>query len=164
MTQPAHDNVTRLLLDDFTVGQKFATASRTITADEIKAFARDFDPQPFHLDEELARGSFFGELVASGWHTAALSMRLIVEGELRIAGGVVGGGGEIAWKAPVRPGDTLHCVSEVLAVDASTRHPDRGTVTVRSETLNQDGTVVQVTVVKLLAFRRGSKYVAMPER
>ncbi len=114
-------------LEDFAVGQRFTSGSVGVSAAEIKAFAAQFDPQPFHLDEEAARSTFFGGLVASGWHTAALTMRLIVDSDLKIAGGSIGAGAElIKWPRPVRPGDTLHAVSEVLEIRPSKSRPNRG--------------------------------------
>jgi acyl dehydratase len=145
-----------LYLDDLGVGDKFATRSVTLTMDGCKTFAAEFDPQPFHLDENAARHSVFGRIAASGWYTASLSMRLLVEGELKIAGGLVGLGGEMKWARPVYPGDTLHVESEVLEVRVSDSKPDRGIVTVRNQTLNQRGEPVQVFVVKMLVPRRPS--------
>jgi acyl dehydratase len=123
-------------------------------ADEIKAFARQFDPQPFHLDEEAAKRTFFGGLAASGWHTAAITMRLQVESGLPIAGGMIGIGGEMSWPKPTRPGDILRVVSEILEVTPSRSRPDRGTVRVRSETRNQRDEVVQILDARLLVPRR----------
>ena len=145
----------RLHLEDFFVGQRLTSRSREITAAAIKAFAADFDPQPFHLDETAAEGTFFGGLAASGWHTAALTMRLLADGGLPIAGGLIGAGGEISWPRPTRPGDVLRVESTIEAVTPSRSRPDRGMVTVRSETLNQNNEPVQILVSKVLAFRRG---------
>jgi acyl dehydratase len=145
-----------LYLDDLSVGRKFATRSMTLTLEGCKAFAAEFDPQPFHLDEEAARRSVFGRLAASGWYTASLSMRLLVEGELTIAGGLIGLGGDTTWPRPTYPGDTIHVETEVLAVRASESKPDRGIVTVRNETLNQRGEPVQIAVVKMLVPRRAA--------
>jgi acyl dehydratase len=139
-----------LYLDDFHVGQRFTSATHLIDREEIKAFARRFDPQPFHLDEEAAKSSVFGGLAASGWHTAAISMRLQVESGLPIAGGMIGIGGEISWPRPTRPGDVLRVVSEIKEVTPSRSRPDRGVVRVRSETRNQRDEVVQVLEAKLL--------------
>jgi acyl dehydratase len=144
----------KLYLEDMHVGLRLTSPSREITAEAIKAFAAEFDPQPFHLDEATAEGSFFGSLAASGWHTAALTMRLFADGGLPVAGGLIGAGGEISWPRPTRPGDVLRVESVVEAVTPSRSRPDRGMVTVRSETLNQRGEVVQVLVSKVLAFRR----------
>jgi acyl dehydratase len=147
---------TALYLDDLSVGQRFSSAPLTVTADAIKAFAREFDPQPFHINEEAAERTFFGRLAASGWHTAALTMRLNVEGGLPIAGGIVGAGGEITSPTPLRAGDVIHVESEVVAVAPSRSRPDRGMVTISSRTLNQDGAAVQIVTMKLLVFRKRS--------
>ena len=142
-------------LEDFSVGQKFATGSITVNAAEIKAFASQFDPQPFHLDEQAAATSFFGGLVASGWHTAALTMRLIVDSELKIAGGSIGAGAEeLKWPRPVRPGDTLHAVSEVLDVRPSKSRPNQGIIKMRTQTFNQEGQPVMIFVVNMIVPRR----------
>jgi acyl dehydratase len=143
-----------LYFEDLPVGCCVRTQSLAVDAAEIKAFASRFDPQPFHLDEGAARESFFGELVASGWHTAALTMRLLVTSGLPIAGGVIGAGGEIQWPRPVRPGDVLSVVAEVVAAVPSRSRPERGMVTIRSETLNQKGEVVQVMSARLVVPRR----------
>jgi acyl dehydratase len=148
------DGDNRLYLDDFHVGQRFTSATHVIDAAQIKAFARQFDPQPFHLDEEAAKGTVFGTLVASGWHTASITMRLQVESGLPIAGGIVGIGGEMNWPGPTLPGDTLRVVSEVEEVTPSRSRPDRGVVRMRSETRNQRDEVVQVLVAKLFVPRR----------
>src|SRR5258705_13524570 len=104
MTEPRH-NDQRLYLDDLQVGQRFTSAAHSIDEAQIKAFAREYDPQPFHLDDVAAKGSLFGGLAASGWHTAAITMRLLVESGLPIAGGVIGAGGEVNWPRPTHPGD-----------------------------------------------------------
>ncbi|MBV8838031.1 MAG: MaoC family dehydratase [Alphaproteobacteria bacterium] len=141
-------------LDDLVVGQRFTSGSRTLNAEEIKIFAREFDPQPFHVDEEAARGTFFQGLAASGWHAAAIAMSLMVRGGLPIAGGIIGAGGEIAWRKPIRPGDTLHVESEIVEVTASRSKPERGTVAVRSDTINQNGEIVQTFTARLIVPRR----------
>jgi len=143
-------------LDDLHVGQRFTSGTHVITADEIKAFARQFDPQPFHLDEATAKDTLFGGLVASGWHTAAITMRLLVESGLPLAGGIIGAGGEMAWPNPTRPGDTLQVESEVLELKPSRSRPDRGIATVRCLTRNQHGEVVQSLTPKLVVPRRGA--------
>ena len=125
-----------------------------MTAEAIKAFAAEFDPQPFHTGEATAEASFFGGLVASGWHTAAITMRLLVDGALPLAGGAIGAGGEIGWPQATRPGDLLTAESTIEAITPSRSRPDRGMLTVRTETRNQRGEVVQVLVSKVLAFRR----------
>lgn len=141
-------------LEDLQVGQQFTSASHRIDAAQIVAFARQFDPQPFHLDAAAAVDSFFKGLVASGWHTGAITMKLLVEGELQIAGGMIGGGGELVWPNATRPGDTLQVHSEVMAIAPSRSKPDRGTITLRSETRNQRGEVVQVLTARLVVPRR----------
>ncbi len=146
-------NVT-LHLDDLRVGQRFVSGTHLIDEAQIKAYAKQFDPQPFHLDADAAKDTLFGGLVASGWHTAAITMRLQVEGGLPIAGGIVGAGGEITWPKPVRPGDILHVESEVLDLRPSRSQPTRGVATIRSETRNQSGEVVQVLTAKLVVPRR----------
>ena len=142
-----------LYLDDLAVGQRFETASYTVSETQIKAFAREFDPQPFHLDDEAARTSLFAGLAASGWHTAAITMRLLVDRGIP-AGGLIGAGAEIAWPRPTRPGDTLQVHSEIVEVSPSRSRPDRGLVVVRNETRNQHGDVVQAFTGKLIVFRR----------
>ena len=143
-----------LYLEDVFVGQTFVTGSHKVTAEEIKAFATAYDPQPFHLDEDAAKDSFFGGLAASGWHTAAITMRLQVESGPPLAGGMIGAGGELSWPGPVRSGDELHVESEVLAVTPSRSKPERGLVTLKSQTKNQKGEVVQLFTAKLLIWRR----------
>ena len=144
----------QLYLEQIFVGQHFRSGDATVTEAEIKAFAKQFDPQIFHLDDEGAKDSLFGGLAASGWHTAALTMRLQVEGGIPFAKGVIGASGELAWPKPTRPGDTLHVESEVLAVTPSKSKPDRGMVKVRSETKNQNGDVVQTFTVNVVAWRK----------
>jgi acyl dehydratase len=145
-----------LFLDDLQVGQTFASGSHTIDAAQIKAYARQFDPQPFHLDEDAAKPTLFNGLAASGWHTMGITVRLLVEGGLPLAGGIIGAGGEVSWPRPTRPGDTLTVVSTVTDVTPSRSRADRGTVTVRSETRNQRDEVVQVLIARLIVFRRGA--------
>jgi acyl dehydratase len=151
---PAAKPAPALYLDDLRVGQRFSSDSYVMNEDRMKEFAAEFDPQPFHLDEAAARDSVFRGLAASGWHTAAATMRLSVSGELRIAGGLIGLGGEIAWPKPTRAGDTLRLESEILEIVPSRSKPNQGIVKVRSTTLNQNGEEVQVFTVKLLVFRR----------
>jgi acyl dehydratase len=142
-------------LDDFAVGQTFGSGRMRIDEDRIKSFAAEFDPQPFHLDPEAARKSLFGGLAASGWHTAALTMRLLVESEIKPAGGIVGAGfDELRWPRPVRPGDELRIESEVLEVRPSKSRPGQGIIKVRTTTLNQNGEAVQIFVGNLVVPRR----------
>lgn len=143
-------------LEDFAPGQKFGSGRLRVEAARIKAFAAEFDPQPFHLDEQAARASLFGALAASGWHTAAMTMRLLVESELEPAGGIVGAGfDEFRWPRPVRPGDELRLEIEVLEVRPSKSRPAQGLVKIRTTTLNQKGEPVQVTIGSLIVPRRG---------
>jgi acyl dehydratase len=141
-------------LDDLQVGQRFTSRTHVIDEAQIKAFARQFDPQPFHLDDEAAKRTIFAGLAASGWHTAAITMRLLVETGLPLAGGIIGAGGELAWPKPTRPGDTLQVESEVVEITPSRSRPDRGTATVRSLTRNQRNEVVQELRAKLIVSRR----------
>ena len=145
-------------LEDFAEGQIFGSGRLVVSAEKIRAFAAEFDPQPFHLDEQAAQGTVFRGLAASGWHTAALTMRLLVESELQPAGGIVGAGGEeLRWPRPVRPGDELHLKSEVLEVRASKSRPTQGVIKVRTTTFNQDGEPVQILIASLVVPRRIAK-------
>jgi acyl dehydratase len=149
--------MTERYLEDFAVGQTFGSGRLRVDEERIKTFAAEFDPQPFHLDEAAARDSIFRGLAASGWHTAAITMRLLVESEIKPAGGIVGTGfDEFKWPRPVRPGDELHVESEVLEVRSSKSRPDQGLIKVRTITLNQDGEAVQVSVGNLLVPRRAT--------
>jgi len=141
--------------EDLSIGQRFGSGTYTVDAAKIKAFAREFDPQPFHLDDEAAARSIFHRLAASGWHTMAITMRLLVTGELRPVNGILGLGVEdLRWLKPVRPGDTLRVESEVLEVRPSMSRPDHGVVKIRHTTTNQEGTPVQVVTSILLVERR----------
>ncbi|NMM84705.1 dehydratase [Rhodococcus sp. SRB_17] len=141
-------------LDDLTVGDQFKSGEHAMDAEQIKAFAAQFDPQPFHLDDAAARATLFGGLAASGWHTAAVTMRLQVTSGLPIAGGIIGAGGELSWPQATRPTDVLHVVSEVVQIQPSRSKPDRGMVTVRSETRNQHGEVLQISTVRIVVPRK----------
>jgi acyl dehydratase len=143
-----------LYLEDFAVGQRFVSATHRLDAEQIKAFAARFDPQPFHTDEAAAKDSFFGGLAASGWHTASITMSLLVKSGMPIAGGLIGAGCEISWPRPTRPGDVLTVESEVLAVAPSRSRPDRGMITLKSETKNQKGETVQMLTSKMLVWKR----------
>lgn len=147
----------RLYLEDLQVGQRFKSGTLQVDEAAIKAFASAFDPQPFHLDDKAASNSFFGGLAASGWHTAAISMRLLVDGGLPIAGGLIGISGEITWPRPTRPNDVLQVESQIKEVRPSRSKPDRGIVTITSETRNQNGETVQIFTAKLMVFRRGQE-------
>jgi acyl dehydratase len=135
MTEFSDDN--RLYLDDLQIGQRFTSGTHVVDEEQIKAFARQFDPQPFHLDSEAAKNTLLSGVAASGWHTAAITMRLLVDGGLPLTGGIVGAGGELEWPNPTRPGDSLQVESQVLGIRPSRSRPDRGVATVRSLTRNQ---------------------------
>ena len=145
-----------LYFDDFEPGQVYELGTKTVTEDEIIDFARQFDPQPFHVDPEAAKESDFRGLIASGWHTGAMWMRLYVDSLL---GGASGQGSsgieELRWLVPVRPGDTLRARLTVLEVLVSERHPDRGTVRLRGEMVNQAGATVMSMVSRGRFARRG---------
>jgi acyl dehydratase len=147
---PQTPAVSARYLDDLQPGDRFTSAEHALDEAQIKAFAMQFDPQPFHLDAEAAKATLFGGLAASGWHTAAITMRLLVGGGLPLAGGIIGAGGEISWPKPTRPGDVLHVDTEVLSVTPSRSRPERGRVVVRSETRNRQGDVLQHSVYKLV--------------
>jgi acyl dehydratase len=143
--------ISLLRFADFAPGQTFRSAALGVTEAGIKAFASQFDPQPFHLDDAAAAAGPFKGLAASGWHTAAITMRLLVEGGLPIAGGIVGAGiDELRWHRPVRPGDTLTVESEVLEVIPSSSRPGQGRLRVASRTLLADGTVAQSLIATLV--------------
>ena len=147
--------MTERYLEDFAVGQTFGSGRLRIDAERIKAFAAEFDPQPFHLDEEAAQHTLFRGLAASGWHTSALTMRLLVESEIRPAGGIVGAGfDELRWPRPVRPGDELRVETEVLEVRPSKSRPEQGVIKIRTTTLNQKDEPVQVSIGNLVVRRR----------
>ena len=142
-----------LALEDLQIGQRFTSGQTEVDIDHIKSFASQYDPQYFHLDEDAAASSLFGGLAASGWHTAAMSMRLIVDSHI-FANGMIGAGVEITWPRPTRPGDILHVDSEILDIAPSKSRPDRGMVTLQSTTINQNGEAVQILTSKVIVFRR----------
>jgi acyl dehydratase len=147
--------MTKQYFEDFAAGQIYQTGKIRVDKEHIVAFATQFDPQPYHLDDEAARQSVFGGLAASGWHTAAVTMRLMVDGEFKPADGILGVGfDDLSWPRPVRPGDELHARSEVLEVRPSKSRPDRGMIRVRTTTLNQNDQTVQVFTGNLLVPRR----------
>jgi len=145
----------RRYLEDFAVGQTFGSGRMRIDKERIFAFAAEFDPQPFHLDEAAARHSIFGGLAASGWHTAAVTMRLLCDSDLGPAGGIIGAGlDECRWPRPVRPGDELRIECEVIEVRPSKSRPEQSLIKLRTTTLNQDGEAVLMHVVNLVVPRR----------
>ena len=143
----------RLYLEDLHVGQRFTSAPHQLDSEQIKRFAAEFDPQPFHLDEDVAKGSLFGGLAASGWHTAAMTMRMLVE-SVPLADGLIGAELQLAWPKPTRPGMTLQVFSEIADIRPSRSKPEMAIVTMRNETRNQDGEVLQVFTVKMPVFKR----------
>jgi acyl dehydratase len=142
-----------LYLEDLYVGQRFTSAPHHLDAEQIKRFAAEYDPQPFHLDEEAAKGSLFGGLAASGWHTAAMTMRMLVD-SVPLADGLIGAELQLAWPKPTRPGMTLQVYGEVVDIKPSRSKPDMAIVTMRNETRDQDGEVLQVFTVKMPVFKR----------
>jgi acyl dehydratase len=145
----------RRFFEDLEVGQKFRSGTIEVTAERIKSFAAEFDPQPFHLDEEAAQESLFAGLAASGWHTASLTMRLLVDSDLKLAGGTIGAGGEdLRWPRPVRPGDLLRIEAEVIDLRPSRSRPGLGIVKIRLTTFNQRGEPVQLSTPALMVRRR----------
>ena len=149
-SRPADDRY----FEDYVAGSVHELGAVDVSAADIVAFARQFDPQPFHLDEAAAKGTLFGSLAASGWHTAAMTMKLVVE-SVPFASGIIGSGGELSWPRPTYPGDRLRAVSEVLAVTPSKSKPDRGMVEMRLTTLNQKDEPVQIFQPKIVVMRRG---------
>src|SRR5688572_25455028 len=143
--------MTERYLEDLHVGDRFESSTLEVTERDIVDFAEHFDPQPFHLDLDAARRSVFRGLAASGWHTAAMSMKLFVTGDLQLAGGSIGlGVDQLEWPRPVRPGDTLRLRTEILEVRPSRSKPDRGIIRIRNVTTNQDGEVVQSFLASVL--------------
>lgn len=145
---------TLYFLDDLAIGQHFHSSTYTLTEEKLIAFAAEYDPQPFHIDKEAATATLFKGLAASGWHTAAITMKLLNDGAAPFAGGIIGAGGEIEWPRPTRPGDVLHVVSEVVEIIPSSSKPQQGLVVLRSETRNQHEEVLQVLTAKLIVPRR----------
>jgi acyl dehydratase len=144
-----------LYLEDLAEGQAFESREHSLDAGQIIAFAREFDPQAFHIDEAAAGKSFFGGLAASGWHTAALTMRLVVE-SVPLANGVIGGGGEIRWPNPTRAGDVLRVCTVIEEILPSRSKPGRAAIVAHCQTLNQDDEVKQDFRPKLLGWSRGA--------
>lgn len=142
-----------LFLEDLAVGDTFQSAAYRIDAEQIIRFAREFDPQPFHTDAAAAQDTFFAGLVASGWHTTALAMRLMVA-SMPLAGGLVGAGAEVTWSSATRPGETLHVVSTIQEIRPSRSKPDRAVLTVESRMMNASDELKQTIVSKTFAFRR----------
>jgi acyl dehydratase len=149
--------MTERYLEDLKVGDRFQSGPYEVTEKAINDFAREFDPQPFHLDRDAAKQSVFGGLVASGWHTAAITMRLLVTSDLNLAGGAIGlGVDELRFPRPVRPGDILRLELEVVDVRESQSKPDRGTARIRYATRNQKDEIVFTQTATVLVPKRGS--------
>lgn len=144
----------RIYLDDISVGDVFVSETHPLDAEQVVRFATQFDPQPFHLDEDAAKDSFFQGLAASGWHTSAITMRLLVQ-SLPLAGGVIGAGGEVSWPQATRPGDILQVTSTIIEIIPSRSKPDRAIVVVECKTSNQKGEVLQRLLAKILCFKKG---------
>lgn len=147
-----------LYLEDLHVGQSFVSRTHALDAEQIKRFAADYDPQPFHLSDEGAKGTMFETLAASGWHTMALTMRLLVE-SVPLADGLIGASTEVSWPRPTRPGMVLQVFSEIADIRPSKSKPDMAIVTLRSETRDQDGNVLQVFVARMPVYRRRSEVI-----
>lgn len=143
-----------LYLDDLSVGDRFISGEHPLDAAQIVAFAAQFDPQPFHTDPDAAEATFFRGLAASGWHTAALTMKLLVDSGIPLADGIIGSGGELQWPQPTRPDDVLRVESEVLEIVPSRSKPGRAMVQMRCETKNQRGEVLQRFTPKLVVVAR----------
>ena len=154
MKEQPHRSTGKLYLDDLYVGQRFTSGNYVMNLERIKQFAAEFDPQPFHLDEGAAKQSVFKELVASGWHTAAVAMRLLVTSGLPLADGLIGFGGEISWPKPTRPGDTVQVHCEIAEITPSRSKQTQGIVTIRGTMLNQNREAVYQITAKLLVFKR----------
>jgi acyl dehydratase len=155
--------VTKQYFEDFTVGQVAEYGDMLVTAEEIKDFAAQFDPQPMHLDEEAAKATMVGGLCASGWHTCAMMMRIIADGFL-LNSSSMGAPGveEIRWMAPVRPGERLRVRRTILEKREPNSRPDFGFVRCKFEVLNGAGTVVMQVTVPLMMGRRTPRPVSTP--
>ncbi|MFZ1107545.1 MAG: MaoC family dehydratase [Rhodomicrobium sp.] len=145
----------RLYLEDVSIGSKFSAGPIALSEEAIVAFASEFDPQPFHTDAEAAKATLFKGLAASGWHTACVTMRMLVDGAMPFVGGAIGLGVEISWPRPVRPGDALVVEAEIVEIKPSSSKPHQAIVTLRTTTTNQNGETVQVMTSKNLIFKRG---------
>lgn len=143
-----------LWLDDLAEGMTFRSDTYEVTEAEVTEFASRFDPQLYHLDAERARGTFFGGLAASGWHTAAITMRLLATSGVAIATGVIGTGISLAWPSATRPGDVLHLDITIEKIIPSSSRPDRGSIMLSYQTVNQHGEIRQQTTGRVLAWRR----------
>ncbi|MEQ1104810.1 MaoC family dehydratase [Acinetobacter ursingii] len=143
-----------LYLEDLNIGDRFISREYEMTLEEIKQFAGQYDPQPFHLDEaEAEKSSIFQGLAASGWHTAAVTMRLWTEC-FPIQGGLIGSESSLRWPRPTRPGDKIHVEVEITAIVPSKTKNDRGIVSYITQALNQNGDVLLISTTKIVVFRK----------
>lgn len=142
-----------LYLEDLSVGDTFVSDTYSLDAQQIVRFASEYDPQPFHLDDEQAKGSFFQGLAASGWHTSAITMKLLV-GCMPLARGVIGANTEVAWPQPTRPGDILQVTCTIVAITPSRSRPGRAMVRLEAITANQRGEALQKMATNILCFGR----------
>src|SRR5437899_6562676 len=143
--------------EDLKAGDRFKSGTYKVTEEQIISFAREFDPQPFHLDPAVARQTMFKGLIASGWHTAAITMRLFVQ-TLNFAEGAIGlGVDELRWPNAVRPGDVLQVETEIVDLRESRSKPSHGIVRIRNVTTNQRGEVVQTMFASTLVLRRSDR-------
>jgi len=156
----AFEETKTLYLEDLHIGQRFRSNSCRMDESRIKAFAAEFDPQPFHLDDMASRGTVFRGLAASGWHTAAVAMRLLVDGGLPLANGIIGLGCELVWSKPTRPGDVIQVESEILEILPSRSRSTEGIVKVRCTTFNQNGDSVLLFTGKLLVSKREGRSIS----
>lgn len=145
---------TLYFLEDLEPGQRFTSGTYTLTEEKLIHFASEYDPQPFHLDHKAAATTLFKGLAASGWHTAAITMKLLTSGGAPLAGGLIGAGAQIEWPRPTRQGDVLHVVSEIIEIIPSRSKPQQGLVVMRSETKNQHDQALQILTSKLVLPRR----------
>ncbi|MGW3483982.1 MaoC/PaaZ C-terminal domain-containing protein [Rhodococcus indonesiensis] len=142
-----------LWLDDLAVGQRFVSEPYEVTKEAIVAFASDFDPQPYHLDSVAAAGTFFDGLVASGWHTAAITMRLLVQA-FPVATGLIGADGHLTWPSAVIAGDIVHVEAVIEKLVPSRSRPDRASIMLFYQTKNQHDEVRHQSTLRMLAWRR----------
>jgi len=147
----------KLYWEDLHVGQKFTSGQYQMDEKRMKEFAAEFDPQPFHLNEAAGEQSIFKGLAASGWHTAAVTMRLLVDSNLTLSDGIVGVGGELNWPRPTRAGDILRVECEVMEMIPSRSKPMQGIAKIRNTTLNQKDEVVQVFTASVIVYRNPAR-------
>lgn len=143
-----------LYFEDFEIGQEYVSDTYEMTKEEIIKFAKQFDPQIFHIDEEAAKNTFFGGLAASGWHTASISMKLNVQSKMKFAGGMIGASLELSWPMPTRVGHILQVYSKVIDVKPINSRPKHGFIVMQSETKNQFGEVLQRQKTHILVERK----------